>query len=481
MAARPPFRYRASVISIAVLAALCQLAPASWSARVTAPNGRFVAELRAAGPLPERGENLRLTVFEETPGEERRERWTGLVAHDLPPDARVLDLLTDDGAAFVRIVASPRAGVLVREVLKGTPAANLRADDLALAPGGDAEPWIDLATGLRWRPDDAGLNVHWLLDLLGRDGVVRTFDLDRSTVFVHADETRGAELGVHPPVPEPVRIATRESFVDDFGFPPFAYAGGVVELEGHGHFPSAGWRFIGFDLLGDPRTRGKLVLAPRAVFPQKAAAQLVERHLWTARVRGLPPGVYEVEVCGAETPAGDPRRDTLARRPGARTLELVSPHQIVELRRTAAAAGEFTRIALFDDGRFELERARGPSRERAEGTPREPASATGSSSGLAHGDAETPEDVEAARSARPRVELATLAEWERIETRVLALAPRSSTPAQLAEARAVLRWRTPARPERAALTATSPAQLLELAELLERCALRFESAPAAGK
>lgn len=409
-------------------------------------NGRFVAELRASGVEPERGESLRLTVFDERVPGDRHELWTGLVVHDVAPGARSLDVLSDDGAAFVRIVALPQNGVLLRQVLKGTNSAQLRADDLGLAEEGAAAPWIDLATGLRWRPDDAGLNAHWFLDLLGVDGVVRTFDLDRGTLHIHADETRGAPLEVQPPVPEPVRPATRETYVDDFEFPPLLYAGSVLEVEGHGHVPSAGWRFIGFDVLGDPRARGKLVLSPRAVAPLKAAAQIVERHLWTARVRGLPPGTFEVEVCGAETPASDPRRDVLVRkeRAVARTVEIVSPHQIVELRRSDAAPGEIARVALFDDGRLEI-----------------------ASGGRAH------------------VELATLGEWERIESRVLALDARSSLPAELVKAHTVLSWRTPARPQRAVLDmsvgATSASALREIAELLERCARRFEPGPPAGK
>lgn len=427
-------------------ALLLQLAPAAWSARVPSPSGRFVAELRASGAEPERGESLRLTVFDERVPGDRQELWTGLVPHELAPGARALDVLSDDGAAFVRLVALPQSGVLVREVLKGTHCAQLRADDLGLAEEGAGAPWIDLATGLRWRPDDAGLNAHWFIDLLGVDGVVRTLDLDRGALHVHADETRGAPLEVQPPVPEPVRPATRETYVDDFEFPPLLYAGTVLEVEGHGHVPSAGWRFIGFDVLGDPRSRGKLVLSPRAVAPLKAAAQIVERHLWTARVRGLPPGTFEVEVCGAETLASDPRRDALQRkdRAVARTVEIVSPHQIVELRRLDAAPGEIARVALFDDGRLEI-----------------------------------------ARGGHARVELATLAEWEHIESRVLALTARSSTFVELAAAHAVISWRTPARPQRVALNLSAGAApggaLREIAELLERCARRFEVGPPAGK
>jgi hypothetical protein len=272
-------------------------------------------------------------------------------------------------------------GVIVREVLKGTPAMQLRATDLELAEDASV-PWLELASGLRWRPDEAGINVHWLLDLLGHDGLVRTLDLDQGTVLVGRDETLALDLTLRPPVPEPVLPATLETSVDDFGAAPLLYAGDVLEIDGHGHVPSGGLAL--HRLPGDRRSA-------RA---QEARARAARR---AAQGRGgagrrAPP----VDRARGRAAAGDlPGRAVRRPRPRPPTRAAIRPSSCPERARSsssrrtswsslsvrAPATGALRRVALFDDGRFELDFGAGT-----------------------------------------RSELASLEEWQRLDTAVRALA-----------------------------------------------------------
>lgn len=429
----------ASGLSLACAALFAQAPAARWTQVVRSDSGRYEAELAARGAQPAPGEKLELVVRELREGREPARFWTGALAHDLAPDALWRAFLTDDGAAFVRIVERPARGAVVRAVVKGSPAAALQAEDLALAVSED-QPWIAWAASTRWRPNPDGLNVRWSFDLLGLDGLVRTLDLDRGTAFVHHDPAAGLPIEVHPPVPELVRPATHLTAVDEVEFPSLAYAGGTFEIEGHGHSPSAGYRFIGFELVGDPRTHQKLVLVPRAVPPKAAAAAAIERHLWTARVRGLPPGTYQVELCGSETNEGDARRDPALRQPAGRTVELVSPAQLAEFRSEAPVEpGALRRAALFADGRLELDFGAGP-----------------------------------------RAVLATMEEWETLLARVHALQSsdaRAPAPRAGQVPRGWLTWRGPRDPRRSAVLGEPPALVRELVEELARAAARH--APAA--
>ncbi|MBK7874662.1 MAG: hypothetical protein IPJ77_02755 [Planctomycetes bacterium] len=324
-------------------------------AEVLSSNGRYVAVLAPRAGETGAAARIDLVVHELRPGAERRKLWSGLLAADRAdaPAGTRRDFVTDDGAAFVRIDAAPGTAPALREVLKGTNAATLSLSDLAAEPDASGR-WIDLEHGLRWRANDGGINARWTLDLLGLDGLVRTLDLDGGQLELLRDTTRVLDLLVHPPVPEPVFPATQETYVDTWDGPRLAYSGATLEFEGHGHDPSEGWRFIGFQVIGNPFDTHKLVLVPRGVPPQNAAAQVLKPHLWTARVNGLPPGLFQVEICGRETAAGDARRDPGRFDPAGRMIELVTPHLVAELRLPGAANARDA-IALYDDGRLELE------------------------------------------------------------------------------------------------------------------------------
>lgn len=340
-----------------MLFALFVVLQSAASAEVLSSNGRYVAVLTPRAGESGKGARADLVVNEVLAGAERRKLWSGLVPldrADAAPGTR-RDFVTDDGAAFVRIDSAPGELPAVREVLKGTNAAVLALSDLA-AEADSTGRWIDLEHGLRWRPAEDGLNAKWMLDLLGVDGLVRTLELDGGRLEVQRDTTRALDLLVHPPVPEPVFPATQETWVDSWDGPRLAYAGATLEFEGHGHDPSESWRFIGFQVVGNPFETRKLVLVPRGVPPQGAAAQVVKPHLWTARVNGLPPGTFEVAIAGRETPAGDARRDPARLDPAGRAVELVTPHLVAELR-LAGPVNARDAVALYDDGRLELDYA----------------------------------------------------------------------------------------------------------------------------
>lgn len=391
------------------------LARGAAQTEVVSGNGRFVARISAtpAGePAGEIGSKtmLEVTVVERRPGEPARRMWAGRIQDELAPGLAHLDLLSDDGAALVRVIATRGRRALVREVLKGSAATALDADDLALRDAPDGSAWIDLEAGLRWRVDPGGLNCGWQLDLLGADGLVRTVELDGGALTVHRDETLALSLQVRPDISSVLYPATRELYVDSWNAPELADAGATIEIEGRGRFPSANWRFAGFEVVGDPRASGKLVLVPRGVPPSGASAQIVQPHLWTARFTGLPPGTYSLEVVGRETSDGDPRRDPAQRAPSSATLELVSPHLLAELRRASPPDLGWRSAALYDDGRVELE-----------------------------------------FRTRRQVHLVAVARWDALGARLGALATLPAAPRARAsdDARDTLLWRAPSGPRRA--------------------------------
>lgn len=322
---------------------------------VASANGRFVARISATavGEVDSK-RMLEVTVVERRPGEAARRLWAGRIQDELAPGLAHLDLLSDDGAALVRVIATRGKRALVREVMKGSAATALDADDLALRDAPDGTAWLDLEAGLRWRADPGGLNCAWQLDLLGADGLVRTLELDGGALTVHRDETFDAPFQVRPEISSVLFPATRELYVDSWNAPQLADAGATIEIEGRGRFPSANWRFAGFEVVGDPRSSGKVVFVPRGVPPNGSSAQIVQPHLWTVRFTGLPPGTYALEVVGRETSHDDPKRDPAQRATESAMLELVSPHLLTELRRPAPPDLGWRSVALYDDGRLEL-------------------------------------------------------------------------------------------------------------------------------
>lgn len=424
---------------VTTLFVLALVACAARAGEIRSANGRF----RALLSEPSGEGDLR---FSDVVVEELRERdgarriWSGRMREDLRPGEHAHDLLSDDGAALVRLVPERAAGesratrALVRELLKGGAACALDEGELGLPLAPAA--WLDVERGLRWRADPDGLNCKWKLDLLGADGVVRTLALDDGTVDVRRDETLFLGLLVHPAIPEVLFPATREVLVDSFRAPSIADAGATVAIEGRGSFPSAGWRFAGFQVLGDARATRTLILSARGVPPERASAQVAQPHLWTARFAGLPPGTYALDVVGAETREGDPRRDPRsdgsagASTNGVQraTLELVSPHLVAQMRREKPARGEWTSIALFDDGRIEVELPQ-----------------------------------------RKRVELASLERWDALVARVRAIGDgRTRSDAELGPE--VLVWRASDGPRRGSIDATLAAPARALADELRKLA-----------
>lgn len=311
---------------------------------VPSASGRFLAEVRRSANAtgdPKPGESFDLQVFELRAGGERRKQWSGLYEWRGGRDGHYL---TDDGAAFVHVDPQQDGKLpLVLVILRGSVVGSFDARDLHLEPWakGAGDTWIKLGPDtFRWGLSSTGLNTSYAFDLLGLDGIVRRLDIDRGTLTVHDEDRASFELSVQQAISEVQFPATQELYVDSWSAPALAVAGSTIEVEGHGHFPSAGWRFAGFQIRRDAEKQGRILITPRGIPGAGASAQVLTPHLWTARISGLAPGDYELVVVARGGSKSTP----------ARALRVLSAHRLLSLEFASEMSGARSTTAVFDDG-----------------------------------------------------------------------------------------------------------------------------------
>src|SRR5262249_34933769 len=158
-------------------------------------------------------------------------------------------------------------------------------------------PWLATDTqSVRLRP--AGeLNTNPCLDLLGRDGFVRTIDLStgESRVIVERGET-----SIAPVPPEDVEISPTRACVDRWSAPQLVTSDEPFNIQVHGNFPTPGWVLVGFSLQAPGENA--LVLTPCIVPPSSKtiSAQVVVGFDSSATLQGMQPGVYTLTVANCE-------------------------------------------------------------------------------------------------------------------------------------------------------------------------------------
>ncbi len=273
---------------------------------VRSENRRFVAQVRhveVGKPDPARP-RYELTVYAERHDGSLGKQWS---APYTKRGTSALCLLTDDGSTFLRVADAVKPdGPVVDVMVKGLPRAAFDAEALEIsAPAGASEPWLAADTqSVRIRPEGE-LNANACLDLLGRDGLVRTIDL--VTGELRVSSSRG-EVSIEPPPPEDVEISTSRACIERFSAPEIVLADEPFAVNVHGNFPTPGWVLVGFGLEA-PSAR-ELVLVPCIVPPpsKTISAQVVVGFDSSASILGLPPGSYSLGVASCERdPALEPR------------------------------------------------------------------------------------------------------------------------------------------------------------------------------
>jgi polyisoprenoid-binding protein YceI len=263
-------------------------------------------------------------------------------------------MLTDDGSTFVRVASTTKPeGPAVEVIVKGLSRVSINAADLeipASAPGVERdETWLATDTrAIRIRPEGE-LNSNACLDLLGRDGHVRTIDL--VTGELHIAAGRG-ETEVIPTPTEDLEISTSRACVDRWSAPEIVLMDEPFGVQVHGNFPTPGWVLVGFRL-ETPRAN-ELILVPCIVPPSSKtiSAQVVVGFDSTALIRGLPPGRYTLQVADcAREKADEPR-----------SLEVLPADLLGSLAIVNDAGSIERQVALFWDARAIVQEGGGPPR-----------------------------------------------------------------------------------------------------------------------
>ncbi len=348
---------RFTQLGCAVLCCTAQHPSTANEFDVRSENRRFVAQVRRAEigrPDPARPRH-ELTVFNERGDGTLAKQWSGPYVQRASSS---LCFLTDDGSTFIRVANSTKPdGPVVEVTIKGLPRIALRADELAIrAPDpGDAanatrdSTWLAVDTrSLRVRPEGE-LNSNACLDLLGRDGFVRTIDLVTGELRV---VTVGNETVVGPPPPEDVELSSTRACVDRWSAPTMVLADEPFTLQVHGSFPTPGWVLVGFAM--ETPSANTLVLVPCIVPPptNTLGAQVVVGFDSSARIEGLAPGEYSLAVANCER----------AEEADARVLKVLPADLLVSLKISNDAKVAERSVALFWDARATVTEAGAPPR-----------------------------------------------------------------------------------------------------------------------
>jgi polyisoprenoid-binding protein YceI len=310
---------------------------------VSSSDGRRVAELvpRAkAEPAPDRPGPCDLTVYDVSADGARSVRWRSACECSGGAQGR---FLSADGAAFVDVddhFGTDRP--LVRVIRDGAESA-LDAQSLRVSPpaaGGGT--WIAL-TPRACRLRDSGTQPR--IDLLGRDGILRSIDLASGAVEVAPAlewaRDSGASARIEPSAKRDSAPELAVPYVDSATvIDPYALEGDAVALEIAGRFPTPGFELAGFDITADAADPTRLTITPLAKPPSGIAAQVLSPFRATANLSALRVGASSIEVRG---------RDPTT--PRTRTGVLVLPRNVFVLW-DSGASGERRTIALLSDGRI---------------------------------------------------------------------------------------------------------------------------------
>ena len=316
---------------------------------VRSDNGRFVAQVRRSDDDPGSPRNraqFAVTVY-ELDGDERAKRWSAPYAYRGSSEGH---LLTDDGQVFVHVderLANDRP--LVEGWRGGKRLFAFTARDLHV-DGREQERWLaDARPAARLRVASKGK----MLDVLARDGRVRTIDLDKGALSGPSLDHSAMNAEVSPEAGSIGQESTGAAYVEGFACAIFAEEGFETEVRVRGSLPTPTHRFIGFSLEVSPGDATRLVLTPRVAEPsaETVSVQMLAPFEQVATIRGLQAGSYRVEVRG--------RAD---RKLPPRPLIVVSEGTMIALRTSGGITGETRFISVSYDGHVETFSSRAPQK-----------------------------------------------------------------------------------------------------------------------
>lgn len=334
---RPRFDPRATTRTVLAFAAVL-VAAQEPPREVRSANGRFVARVAPPSEV-----EIAETASSNPP---KRASVQGLKV-DPALDWR----LVDDGVALVAI--APNAGTTL-------PLVQLVRDG-RLVLAADAEKLgIDLSKGaskgMAWlRSDVPAVRLRsvtregaaaWKLDLLGRDGRVRTVDLASGDVRLPAPEVDPGPLRVEPAAPEG---AGEPMFVTEWFAPDAVFAGEPLAVHVRGSLPTPAWKLDGFSIRGGAER--PLVIAPvGSVKPgESISLQVLKGFEETAMVHGLGQGLHRISVEGRGASEGKNGAPGGPKNP-ARAVRVLPAGTRVFVARSGGFAGGGESVALLEDG-----------------------------------------------------------------------------------------------------------------------------------
>jgi polyisoprenoid-binding protein YceI len=401
---------------------------------VSSSDGRHVAELvpRAKAELaPDRPGPCDLTVYDVSADGARSVRWRSACECSGGAQGR---FLSADGAAFVDVDDRFDAGRLLVRVIRTGAESALDAQSLRVSvPTAGDGTWIAL-TPRACRLRDSGTQRR--IDLLGRDGILRSIDLASGAVEVSPAlewaRDAGASARIEPSAKRDAAPELAVPYVDSAtAHDAFARADDAVSLELAGRFPTPGFELVGFDVATDATDPTHLTITPLAKPPSGIAAQVLTPFRATAKLSALRVGRHTIEVQSHD-----------GAKPGVTAIIEVLPRNVLVQWQV-----ERRRIALLADGRCA---------------------------------------IAADARARPAVELAPIDAWRAIATQVRALPDALAAPHAQGGTTAALVWESSGRLMCLPCDAShveSPAR--EIVDLLEALAkpdpTRYVIDPAASK
>ncbi len=305
---------------------------------VRSANGRFVARVFAPSDVE----------VAEAGASKPKKR---VSVHGLAVDPAYDWRLADDGVALVAIAtaAAPKLP-LVQVVRDGHLILAADFEKLAL-DAGKGPDWLKAGVqSVRMRTVQRDGDLHPKLDLLARDGRVRTIDLDTGEVRVSRPQ----------PDPGPLRVenaaaAGEPMFLGEWFAPDAVFAGEPVPVHVRGSLPTPTWRFEGFALKGGG-DRG-IVLVPMGSVPpgDSLSLQVLKGFDETAQLHGLAIGLHALDVQGrgeADAPkdaSKGPSKGSSKGRTG-RSVRVVPAWTRAFAARSGGFAGMHEDVALLEDG-----------------------------------------------------------------------------------------------------------------------------------
>jgi len=299
--------------------AIAWLGAAAPAQDVASSNRRFVAHLRPMGDI------------EVVDLDQGREPGSSVLWKAKKLDLGAADVwrLTDDGKALVAIATKAVPDEpYVRIVREGRLQFALGAKELSIDPaisGG----WL--------APDLPNLLLReGRLDLLPRDGGVRSIDLVTGAVTLPLAEADPGSLRVEPAADPGAAVC---SYVANWLAPEVVLAGEPLRVRLRGNLPTPAHALAGFTIERGPEGSGRILITPRMLepLPGTVAPQVLEPFDWTANVFGIEPGEHRLEV------AGQPARD----------LRVLPAGLTASLSISGGIAGRRSTVRLFADGRVE--------------------------------------------------------------------------------------------------------------------------------